>query len=95
MNLRQMLDAMTPDVYERLKRAVELGRWPAGDPLTAAQRELCLQAVIAYDFTRKPEAERVGYIPIVSHPHCGADDAAVVALEPAPMLEPAPIKWQH
>jgi uncharacterized protein YeaC (DUF1315 family) len=89
MNLQQILDAITPEVYERLKQAVELGRWPDGNRLTTSQRELCLQAVIAYDFAHKPETERVGYIHTEAHPHCGADDPAAVA------LEPAPIKWQH
>jgi len=89
MDLRQILDAMTPDIYQRLKQAVELGRWPDGHRLTAAQRELCLRAVIAYDFTYKPEAERIGYIHTQSHPHCGTDDAADEA------LALKPIKWQR
>ena len=62
MNFEQMIEAMTPDVYQSLKRAVELGKWPNGTRLTAEQRETCLRAVIAYDQTKLPEQERTGYI---------------------------------
>lgn len=63
MDLNKLLGALTPQIYANLCRAVELGRWPDGKPLSAQQRALCLQAVIAYDASRKPENERVGYIP--------------------------------
>src|SRR5690606_37711830 len=49
MDYQQLLKTLTPDIYENLKRAVELGKWPNGEPLTPEQRETCLQAVIAWD----------------------------------------------
>ncbi|GIX29540.1 MAG: hypothetical protein KatS3mg124_0012 [Porticoccaceae bacterium] len=51
------------EVYEGLVRAVELGKWPDGTRLTAEQRALCLQAVIAYDHRHKPPEARIGYLP--------------------------------
>ncbi len=63
MDLHKLLSALTPQIYANLCRAVELGRWPDGKPLTAEQRALCLQAVIAYDAEHKPASERVGYLP--------------------------------
>lgn len=57
-----LLAGMTPDIHERLKLAVELGKWPNGDRLTPQQVELCLQAVIAWDVRNLPETERVAYI---------------------------------
>jgi uncharacterized protein YeaC (DUF1315 family) len=57
-----MIDNMSPEVYGRLKQAVELGKWPNGVKLTPEQTELCMQAVITYDYTNKPEEERVGLI---------------------------------
>lgn len=39
MNLDEMINSMTPEVYERLSTAVELGKWPDGVALTAEQRE--------------------------------------------------------
>ena len=62
MDLQQLLESITPEVYESLKRAIEIGRWPDGRTISDGQRELCIQAVIAYD-QRKPAAERTGYVP--------------------------------
>ncbi|TPE55626.1 DUF1315 family protein [Maribrevibacterium harenarium] len=70
MNFRDMIDNMTPAVYGRLKQAVELGKWPNGVKLTEEQKELCLQAVITYDYTRKNEEDRVGYISREAHSGC-------------------------
>jgi uncharacterized protein YeaC (DUF1315 family) len=62
MDLRQLLDSITPEIYEGLKRGIELGKWPDGRPLSDEQKELCMQAVIAYDERRPPE-QRTGYVP--------------------------------
>lgn len=48
MNIEQMLEAMTPDIYERLRQAVETGKWLDGNPLTQEQKETCMQAVMVY-----------------------------------------------
>lgn len=54
------MDAAT---YQNVRRAVELGKWPDGRELTQTQRELCLQAVIAYEQQHHvPVEERTGYI---------------------------------
>ncbi len=34
MDLEQILQAMTPEVYQRLMTAVEIGKWPDGTVLT-------------------------------------------------------------
>lgn len=57
-----MIDTMSPETYRKLKRAVELGKWPDGSDLTAQQRQNALQAVIAWGQQHLPAAERVGYI---------------------------------
>ncbi|MFV0478588.1 MAG: YeaC family protein [Parahaliea sp.] len=62
MNYRQLIDSMTPEVYEKLKRAVELGKWSDGQHLSAEQRQQCLQAIIVWGETHLPEQERIGYI---------------------------------
>ena len=59
-----------PDIYESLKQAIEIGKWKNGTALTAEQKELCMQAVIAYDINHKPEHERVGYVSSVGNA-CG------------------------
>ena len=70
MNFKDMIDTMSPEVYEKLKTAVELGKWPNGVRLTDEQRELCLQATITYDYRNKSEEERVGYIDRNAHTGC-------------------------
>jgi hypothetical protein len=72
-DLQSLLENLTPAIYEALKRAVELGKWPNGARLSDAQRELCLEAVIVYDSRHKPEEERVGFIHRDDHEHCGSD----------------------
>ena len=62
MDYQQLINAMTPDLYRRLRRAVEVGKWPDGQALTPEQRESALQAVIAWGEKHLPEEERVGYI---------------------------------
>ncbi len=63
MNFEKMIQAMSPEVYQSLKRAVELGKWPNGERLSQEQRETSLRAVIAYEHARNmPDAERVGFI---------------------------------
>lgn len=63
MTFEEMIDAMTVEVYESMKTAVELGKWADGRRLTPEQREHSLRAIIAYEHRRNvPEAQRVGFI---------------------------------
>ena len=39
MNLDDIINSMTPEVYQRLSTAVELGKWPDGVALTEEQKE--------------------------------------------------------
>ncbi len=38
MNLDDIINSMTPEVYQRLSTAVELGKWPDGVTLTEEQK---------------------------------------------------------
>ena len=49
MNIEQLIKAMTPEIYENMKTAVEIGKWPDGTPLTGEQKETTIQAVMLYD----------------------------------------------
>lgn len=48
MNIDALLSAMSPQVYERLRTAVETGKWPDGTVLSEEQRDSCMQAVLLY-----------------------------------------------
>ena len=48
MNIEQLINAMSPQVYQILKDGVELGKWPNGEPLTDDQRQQATQAMMLY-----------------------------------------------
>ena len=58
----EMIENITPDIYQSLKLAVEIGKWSDGRKLTAEQRELALQAMIAWEIQNLPEDQRTGYM---------------------------------
>lgn len=63
MTFGRMINQMTPTIYDSLKRAVSLRKWPDGRFLTAEQTELCLEAVMRYEAENNvPEENRVGYL---------------------------------
>jgi uncharacterized protein YeaC (DUF1315 family) len=62
MDFKQLIGEITPDIYRNLKRAVEIGKWPDGRVLTVEQRELSMQAVIAYELQHVDERDRTGFI---------------------------------
>ncbi len=86
-DFNQALSSLTPEVYANMKRAVELGKWPDGRVLSAEQRELCMQAVIAYEHKHLPADEHTGYIPPKPHTHCGESGDDDTDAE-------SPLKWQ-
>ncbi|WP_348719479.1 DUF1315 family protein [uncultured Alcanivorax sp.] len=57
-----LIAAMTPEVCDNMRRAIETGKWADGRPLTREQRETCLQAVIAWEARNLPEEQRTGYM---------------------------------
>jgi uncharacterized protein YeaC (DUF1315 family) len=62
MDYQQLIASMTPDIYQRLLRAVESGKWPDGKKLTVAQRASAMQAIIAWGEQHLSVTERVGYV---------------------------------
>jgi len=48
MNVEQLVQSMTEETYNRLKLAVETGKWPNGDRLSPEQLESSLQMVMLY-----------------------------------------------
>lgn len=77
--------SLTPDVYGRLKLAVETGRWPDGRELTATQREHCLNAIIAWGDSHLPPEARVGFI----------DRGRKGGARQAGAVSDQPLRWQE
>ena len=87
MNIEELVNSSTPEVYQNLKTAIELGKWGDGRILTPEQKEHSMQAIIAYELKYMPAEERTGYVPPKSHSHCGGDGEVAEA-------EDQPLKWQ-
>ncbi len=62
MDFDNLIESITPETYENLKRAMELGKWADGTRLKPEQKEYVMQAIIAYGERNLPEQERVGFI---------------------------------
>lgn len=62
ISLEKLIEAMTPEVYQNLKTAIELGKWENGIKLSRQQLDSSLQAVIAYDNKHFKEEQRIGFI---------------------------------
>lgn len=48
MDLLNVVDNLTPEMYERFKSAVETGRWPEGTVVDPEQRASAMHIVMAY-----------------------------------------------
>ena len=62
LNFDSVIAAITPETYDNLKRALELGKWADGTRLTQEQREHVMSAVIAYGERHLAAEQRVGFI---------------------------------
>jgi uncharacterized protein len=62
MDIEAILQMITPEVHERLKCAVEIGKWEDGIALNREQRALCLQAIIVYEARHLDASARTGHI---------------------------------
>lgn len=81
MEYQQLIDTMSPELYRRLQRAIETGRWPDGSAVTAEQKQHAMQAVIAWGEQHLPPEQRVGFI---DKGHKAGDSCD----------EPQPLNWQ-
>jgi len=59
MEVNELIGVMTPEIYQRLVLAVELGKWPDGVKLTPEQKEYSLQAVMLYQARHNVDAQHM------------------------------------
>ncbi|MBB1199562.1 DUF1315 family protein [Enterobacteriaceae bacterium 89] len=59
MDIDNIIDGMTEEVYQRLATAVELGKWPDGVALTPEQKENCLQLVMLWQARYNTDAQHM------------------------------------
>ena len=55
----QQAKNITPDLYEKFKQAVAIGKWPDGSLVTVEQRDILLQTLIVYEDKHMPAAEKI------------------------------------
>ncbi|WP_227429666.1 YeaC family protein [Psychrobacter sp. I-STPA6b] len=102
MDKQQVLDTLTPELVEKFRTAVELGKWADGRRLTDEQRQTCMQAVMIWEHEHLPPEERIGYI------HKPVDDSGATVGEecdvehdhhypnlPNPTGAVQPVKFRH
>ncbi|MGK9171749.1 YeaC family protein [Yokenella regensburgei] len=59
MDLDHVINSMTPEIYQRLVTAVELGKWPDGVALTPEQKENSLQLVMLWQAKNNTQAQHM------------------------------------
>ncbi|EKF9397995.1 YeaC family protein [Vibrio cholerae] len=59
MDTQQLINAITPEAYQRLLYAVETGKWPEGTLLSQQQRDSCMQAVMLYQSKHNTQADHM------------------------------------
>ena len=58
----QQAENLSPDIYQRFKQAIALGKWPDGKEVSAKQRALMLEAIIVYEQKNLPPEEQTGHL---------------------------------
>ena len=62
MDYLELIETMSPEIYQNLLQSVERGKWPDGRVLTAEQRENAMQAIIAWGKSHLSEQDQIGFI---------------------------------
>ena len=87
----QVINKLTPEIYQRMRTSIEIGKWPDGRVLSQDQKEHAMRAIIAYEMQNKvDEQERVGFVNVKGS-DCHEEDGAVKANN---LEQPKPIKWK-
>ncbi|HKM38026.1 MAG TPA: DUF1315 family protein [Thiopseudomonas sp.] len=81
-----LIQSLTPETYDTLKLAMEIGKWGDGTKLTQEQKELTMQAMILWEQNNLPEEERTGYM---GGQECAKQTKKKLSEEQAALFTPA------
>lgn len=81
-----LIQRLTPETYDTLKLAMEIGKWGDGTKLTQEQKELTMQAMILWEQNNLPEEERTGYM---GGQECAKQTKKKLSEEQAALFTPA------
>lgn len=62
MDKSAILAALTPEIVEKFRTAIALGKWEDGRKLSLEQRQTCMQAVMVWEHEYLDVTERTGFI---------------------------------
>lgn len=62
MHKNDILAQLNPEIIEKFRRAIEIGKWENGEKLSLEQKQTCMQAVMIWEHEYLPVQERTGYI---------------------------------
>jgi uncharacterized protein YeaC (DUF1315 family) len=83
MNIEDLINSMTPQIYSNMKEAVELGRWGDGRQMSKEQKTHCVEAMIRFEHLNDvTETERVGYVDMTNKrkKKASSDDAQPIKI---------------
>ncbi|MEX1031777.1 MAG: DUF1315 family protein [Cellvibrionaceae bacterium] len=89
MSIEKLIENLDADIYRRLKTAVEIGKWPNGEPLNADQRASSMQAVILYENRHLPAEQRTGYVERPKTTACNHKEG-----EKVEAFDDTPLRWK-
>ena len=69
-SLTTLFSYINEKLYQELKTAIELGRWPSGNVLSENQKQISLQAIIHYESRHLPDEQHTAYIYKPEHEAC-------------------------
>ncbi len=81
-----LIKSITPETYDTLKLAMEIGKWGDGTKMTPEQKELTMQAMILWEQNNLPEEERTGYM---GGQECAKQTQKKLSAEQAGLFAPA------
>lgn len=94
VKFEQLIQNLDADIYQRLRTAVELGKWANGEALTAQQKEISIQAMIAYERIHFPPEQRTGYIEPKPSRGEGRNNASACGHKEDDAQEDVPLRWE-
>ena len=62
MTLEELVSKMDAQMYQVIKKAIELGKWPNGDLLDLELKKMCMQAMLVYEHQNHDDSEKTGFL---------------------------------
>ena len=81
--MEKLIDRISPEIYERLKDVIALGRWNERERLSKEQLGQCMQLLILYESQHLESHERTG-TPLQTDCDGGHSDSEAITIMQVP-----------